>query len=253
MTNARSPKTSKLGQAASSQPRFRDLPFEDAQFEDVRFENVQIEDVQFDDVGQDRKLSTGSTFDIGVSAFGRKSSAKPISAKPEAQNGAIGPSTAAFEEAQQKDGMSVFDRSAPINQKTDDRVAFYGFATVLVVLAFWVSGGHAVFNRADSITTASIAAAPAYGQGELIDSNWEIMGEGGKRALKVEGIVRNPGNQSIHAGPVLVRLEFADGSRSTFNLGREGWTLAAGHEILVSGRLDISAKPVASVTLSLSN
>jgi hypothetical protein len=149
-------------------------------------------------------------------------------------------------------GLGIF-RDPPPARRHDDRIAFYGLGSLLVALSFWVSGGHALLSReapaaVDGLLTSGIAAQA---KGELADTAWRITGEGAARALIIEGVVRNGTQRGLHAGPVTVRVRGHDGMTRSFMLGRQGWTLGPGREVVVSGRLDIGDAGVASVEMTL--
>jgi hypothetical protein len=153
-----------------------------------------------------------------------------------------------------KAGMSVFAKkyAKPLR---DDSIAFYGFSAALVMLSFWVSGGYSLFRQVDLMTTSSIQTPGNFAPGvsEIADASWRVVTIGGKNALHVEGIVRNPGTVAIHAKPVTVTVKHNDGSTKRYLLGQNGWTLGPGQEIVVSGRLDIASASIASVVIALSN
>jgi hypothetical protein len=258
MANAESQRIRQAKPMAGSPLRFRDQPFEDAQFEDVGSGASNADGIIADTVSYARSGSKpASAFEAG--SFGRKpalekSAVADDTLRPIAPSqDTVSPKNSSKDAA--KLGMSVFARSGDLagdpSLNPDSQFAFYAVAGIVIALSLWISVGLAAFNRTDPITTASLNAAEQSGQAELVNSTWRLTGENANRALTVEGIVRNPGLTGVHAGPVIVKIEFDDGSRRTFSLGREGWTLAPGNEILVSGRLDIDSKAVASVTLSL--
>jgi hypothetical protein len=147
-------------------------------------------------------------------------------------------------------GMSVFAKKSA-NLVPDDSTAFYGFATVLVLLSFWVFGGHTLFRNVDTMPVASIRNA-ATGS-EIADAAWRVVTINGKTALHVEGIVRNPGAVAVHTKPVTVTVKHGDGSTKRYLLGQKGWTLGPGQEVVVSGRLDIASTSIASVVIALSD
>ena len=147
-----------------------------------------------------------------------------------------------------KSGMSVFGRK-PVRPLPDDSIAFYGFGAILVVLSFWVSGGHSLFGNVDKMTTASIQMASS----EIADASWRVVTNDGKSALHIEGIVRNSGKEAMHTKPVIITVKLKNGSTKRYSLGQKGWTLGAGQEVVVSGRLDIGSASIASVVIALSN
>ena len=149
-----------------------------------------------------------------------------------------------------KIGMSVFGKK-PAKPQRDDSFAFYGFGVTLVMLSFWVSGGHALFAQIDRTVTGSIQSRQK--PVEIADPAWRVVTQNGQSALHVEGVVRNSGAAGVHSGPVTVTVTYEDGSTKRYLLGRKGWTLGAGQEVVVTGRLDITSAGVASVVMSLSH
>jgi archaellum component FlaG (FlaF/FlaG flagellin family) len=147
-----------------------------------------------------------------------------------------------------KTGMSVFGKKSS-RPAPDDSIAFYGFGAVLVVLSFWVFGGHSLFQNVDRMTTASIRAVST----EIADASWRVVTADGKTELFVEGIVKNSGKVALHTKPVTVTVKHNGGSTKRYLLGQNGWTLAPGQEVVVSGRLDIGSASIASVVIALSN
>ncbi|MGL4406401.1 MAG: hypothetical protein ACRCT6_11610 [Notoacmeibacter sp.] len=147
-----------------------------------------------------------------------------------------------------KIGMTVFGKR-PNKKRSDDSVAFYGFSACLIALSFWVSGGHSLFQPLDLMATSGIERKN--NAAEIADVAWRVVTIGGQSSLHVEGIVRNPGQNTIHSKPVTVAVKHSDGSTKRYLLGQKGWTLGAGQEVVVSGRLDIASSNIASVVIAL--
>jgi hypothetical protein len=151
-------------------------------------------------------------------------------------------------------GLGIFRDPGETPRPQDDRIAFYGFGSILVALSFWVSGGHALFASQgpaarDMMTTSAISTP---GTIQLVDTAWRLTGDGSDRALMIEGVVRNTGDRSGHAGPVTVRVRDETGATRSYLLGSKGWTLGPGREVVVAGRLDTGSLNIASVELLLS-
>jgi hypothetical protein len=149
-----------------------------------------------------------------------------------------------------KVGMSVFGKK-PARPMPDDSIAFYGFGAVLVMLSFWVFGGHSLFRNVDLMPTGAIHAK--YNSSEIADTAWRVVTVDGRSALHVEGIVRNSGAVALHTKPVTVTVKHNDGSTKRYLLGQKGWTLGPGQEVVVSGRLDIASAAIASVAITLAD
>ncbi len=147
-------------------------------------------------------------------------------------------------------GMSVFGKK-PAKPKVDDKIAFYGFGTILVALSFWVSGGHSLFRNVDPMPVSAIKDAK--GSSEIADAAWRVVTVNGQSALHVEGIVRNSGAVAVHAKPMIVTVKLKDGAAKRYLLGQKGWTLGPSQEVVVSGRLDIASSNIASVVIELSD
>jgi hypothetical protein len=188
----------------------------------MRFEQSTepVLDAEFETVGEETKFESA-----------------PIKIEPE-------------DRAADKSGMSVFGKK-PSRPMPDDSIAFYGFGAILVMLSFWVSGGHSLFRQIDRMPTASIQ--PLGASSEIADASWRVITADGKSALHVEGIVRNSGKIAVHTKPVTVTVKHNDGSTKRYLLGQKGWTLGPGQEVVVSGRLDITSASIASVVIALSN
>jgi hypothetical protein len=149
-----------------------------------------------------------------------------------------------------KVGMSVFGKK-PARPMPDDSIAFYGFGAILVMLSFWVSGGHSLFRTVDLMPTGAIHAKNS--SFEIADTAWRVVTVDGRSALHVEGIVRNSGRLAVHTKPVTVTVKHSDGLTKRYLLGQKGWTLGPGQEVVVSGRLDIASAAIASVAITLAD
>jgi hypothetical protein len=155
--------------------------------------------------------------------------------------------------ATSRDGMSLFagrdGPAAPARKngnsapERENRAAFYGFSAVLVVLSFWVSGGHALFNHGG----ATLAARPD-ATVMLTDQTWHALPGAG---LAVSAVLLNTGTAPAAAKPVDVRIRMADGRHLTFRIGAGGARIAAGSAMPVSARFDLMT--TASTVLAAPN
>ena len=149
-----------------------------------------------------------------------------------------------------KTGMSVFGKKS-IKALPDDIIAFYGFGSVLVMLSFWVFGGHTLFRDVDMTPTGSIQSVQR--SIEIAEPSWRVVSNDRRSALHVEAIVRNTGKAAVHTKPVTVTVKHNDGSTKRYLLGQNGWTLGPGQEVVVSSRLDIASAGIASVIIALND
>jgi hypothetical protein len=135
-------------------------------------------------------------------------------------------------------GMALFDDDVVSRDahKPDDRVAFFGFSTLLVLFAFWVSGGHVL---ADRLLPAPGAAASG-SQIVLERVAWRIAGGAAGPSLLVDGFLRNDGARMSALSPVNVVVRGTDGRITQFKINPGAGALAPGEGLGVNARLDLS-------------
>jgi hypothetical protein len=143
-------------------------------------------------------------------------------------------------------GMSMLKREADEKIRQRGTVLFYCAAVAVTFMAFWISGGYAVFPgmaqkaeqdnaslRIDNITTSSITV------------NQHPL-------LLVSGTVHNDGKDRAEPPPVKVTVTAKSGSIVSYQLGGKGWPLGPGQSMPFSSRLDAPASGVESVHVGLS-
>jgi hypothetical protein len=205
--------------------------------------------IRFDNRFEKREPVVDADFETIVSA--PNAITNGLAAAPKTNDDTMHPTSLRADKiGSDKVGMSVFGKK-PARPMPDDSIAFYGFGAILVMLSFWVSGGHSLFRTVDLMPTGAIHAKNS--SSEIADTAWRVVTVDGRSALHVEGIVRNSGRLAVHTKPVTVTVKHNDGSTKRYLLGQKGWTLGPGQEVVVSGRLDIASAAIASVAITLAD
>jgi hypothetical protein len=195
---------------------------------------------------------TGTAASRQAGAFGRKAAHRHIVGEPvldadfitlpadHAASPTHAPRQAAKpEENRAAPGMALFDADGLPRDKpqADDRVAFFGFSVLLVLFAFWVSGGHALSDR-----LVATLRAPVASQGIVLDRvAWRIEEGVAGPSLLVDGFLRNDGARLSALSPVSVVVRRSDGHVTQFRINPGTGALAPGELLGINARLDLSA------------
>ncbi len=144
------------------------------------------------------------------------------------------------------DGMSMLKRESWQKVTQRGSALFYAGAVVIVFMAFWISGGYALFPgfwngaspqtaamRLDNITTSTIT----------VNKHPLVL---------VSGNVVNSGQQRADSPMVKIKVKTRTGDIVSYQLGSKGWPLDPGQSMPFSSRLDAPASGVESVEVGLS-
>jgi hypothetical protein len=123
---------------------------------------------------------------------------------------------------------------------------FWGAGLAAALVAFWVSGGHAVIRH---------SALPGASPGD--DAAFSITGvtsrvdaSGQKPVLFVDGEAGNDGASAAALPPLEIRVTGEDGAVTRYTLGTSGRSLAPGQRFAFSSRLDVPRNGVKAVAVS---
>ncbi|MFE0016778.1 hypothetical protein ACFWXH_18150 [Mesorhizobium sp. NPDC059054] len=123
---------------------------------------------------------------------------------------------------------------------------FWGGGVTIALLAFWVSGGHALFHQGaffDS-TENAVTALSISGVSSRVDSS------GRKPVLLVDGEAGNDGMEAAVLPPLEIRVTGNDGHITRYGLGTSGRTLPPGERFAFSSRLDLPRNGVTAVSVT---
>jgi len=121
---------------------------------------------------------------------------------------------------------------------------FWSVGLCLVGAAFWVSGGHVLFER----TTPRMAPVAQPLAIEKVASRVEPRG--GRQVLFVEGEAHNRGAGALPVPPIAIAITDGEGTTSRHFLGTNGALLAPGERIGFSSRVEAPSNGVKTVTVT---
>lgn len=166
-----------------------------------------------------------------------------VSDTPQRKDRAFAPTPAAAAPT----GLDILQRGAGAARGRGDRAGAVTWAAGLLAAAaaFWLSGGHALFDRAG-------AAAPAMAGDTLhimgLESRLEPMNQG--FILTVEGDARNSGGESRQLPDLSINVLDMNGHTAHYFLGTNRRSLAPGDRFSFSSRLVAPKAGVKSVSVS---
>jgi hypothetical protein len=144
------------------------------------------------------------------------------------------------------DGMSMLKRESVESVRQKGSVLFYFGAAAIVFMAFWISGGYAIFPSFGKKT----AVADADMRIDNITTSTVTLNE--HPLLLVRGTVVNSGDGRAEPPPVKITVKSKSGDVVSYQLGSKGWPLGPGQTMPFSSRLDAPASGVESVRVGLS-
>lgn len=122
---------------------------------------------------------------------------------------------------------------------------FWLLGAVLVLGAFWVSGGHSIVASAMTPATSNTGSVLV-----ITDVASRVDASGPKPLLFVDGQAGNSG-ATVAVMPALeIRVTGKDGRVTRYNLGTSGRTVAPGETFAFSSRLDMPKNGVETVSVS---
>src|SRR5690606_28499681 len=123
---------------------------------------------------------------------------------------------------------------------------FWTFGLVLVVLAFWVSGGHALMRQ-------HMPALPLAGPEEPLQIGEvasRVERHNGRAVLFVDGRAENRGGEALALPSIEIAVTANDGATTRYFLGTRGAELAPGDRYSFSSRLEAPTNGVKTVSVS---
>lgn len=144
-------------------------------------------------------------------------------------------------------GMDMLRRSTgfarPAGAAKRGGPLFWGGGIALVVMAFWMAGGHALFRHGHAL-----ASAPSDLRITSFSSRVE---RGGPRpALVVDGDASNEGTDAVALPSIEIQVTSGNGTLTRYKLGTAAGLLAAGGVFPFSGRLDLPKHGVKTVSVA---
>jgi hypothetical protein len=119
---------------------------------------------------------------------------------------------------------------------------FWTAGLMVVALAFWVSGGHALLHPRDA--GAQPAALTLSGVVSRVDLS------GPRPLLRVDGEAGNDGAARAELPPLEIRVAGLDGTVTRYKLGTVSRSLGPGERFAFSSRLDVPRNGVKSVSVT---
>lgn len=134
-------------------------------------------------------------------------------------------------------GMRRASRGGPL---------FWSSGVAIALLAFWFSGGHALFHEGAFFGSKDSAATALSisGVSSRVDSS------GRKPVLLVDGEAGNDGKEEAELPPLEIRVTGNDGRITRYGLGTSGRTLPPGERFAFSSRLDVPRNGVTAVSVT---
>ena len=145
-------------------------------------------------------------------------------------------------------GMDFLKTGAPTAPRSGPRrggVAFWGAGLVLVALAFWVSGGHALVSRG-----APSQAAGAKPPLSIADVRSRVETRDGRAVLYVDGRAANAGGGTLALPPIEIAVTANDGGVARYLLAAADTQLKPGDRYSFSSRLEAPASGVRTVSVA---
>jgi hypothetical protein len=122
---------------------------------------------------------------------------------------------------------------------------FWSFSLTLVVLAFWVSGGHALVRNV--VLPAPSERLQPLRIGEVKS---RIENRGGRDVLFIDGLAENHGGSASRLPPIEIMVTDNNGAATRYFLGTNGAELQPGDRYSFSSRLEAPRYGVKSVSVS---
>lgn len=122
--------------------------------------------------------------------------------------------------------------------------AFWSVGAMLVLGAFWVSGGHAMITP---VLHGKGGAAPVL---TISDVASRVDATGTRALLFVDGTAGNGGGAVAVMPELTISVTGRDGQITRYNLGTSGRTVAPGERFAFSSRLDLPKNGVETVAVT---
>jgi hypothetical protein len=146
------------------------------------------------------------------------------------------------------DGLGMLRGSAapapPALWTTPGGPAFWSVGAMLVLGAFWVSGGHAMIT---SVLHGQTGAGPVL---TISDVASHVDSSGLRPLLFVDGMAGNGGGDVAVMPELTISVTGRDGQITRYNLGTSGRTMAPGEKFAFSSRLDLPKNGVETVAVT---
>ena len=187
-----------------------------------------------------REPSRRGTADFSDAEYETVGSARQAPATPLAAPDSVGPEPAS--------GMDFLRAGARVIDEHSQRGGplFWIVGLTLVVLAFWVSGGHALVRQ----QVAALAPTEAREPLRIAEVKSRVERHGGRDVLFVEGRAENHGSaRLVLPGIEIIVRETGGGSKHYF-LGTNGTELAPGERYSFSSRLEAPRNGVEQVSIT---
>lgn len=158
------------------------------------------------------------------------------------------PPTASFAEAEPAAGMDFLRAGAKAVEDGPTRGGplFWMAGLTLVVLAFWVSGGHALVRQ----QVAALAPAEIREPLRIGEVKSRVERHNGRDVLFVDGRAENHGPAALPLPPIEMTVTANDGGTVRYFLGTSGTELAPGDRYSFSSRLEAPRNGVKSVSVT---
>lgn len=121
---------------------------------------------------------------------------------------------------------------------------FWAFGAALVLGAFWISGGHALFRNMNFFGGAAEENLRIVNVSSRVDSS------GAKAVLLVDGETLNGGEAVEHIPAIEIAVTGNDGLVTRYRLGTSGRPLSPGETFGFSSRVDAPKNGVKTVTVT---
>ncbi len=146
-------------------------------------------------------------------------------------------------------GMDILKHAAPDGPRRGGPL-FWLFGMVLVVGAFWVSGGHALVSRPAPAQPQTGAPAAAAGTAlRIVEVTSRIEKSGTRSFLLVDGEVVNTGSRREDLPSLDIRVTDGAGRTTSYFLGTSDRRLAPDGRFAFSSRLEAPKDGVGTVTV----
>ncbi len=149
--------------------------------------------------------------------------------------------------ARTPDGMDML-RAAPAGPAQPSRGGplFWLAGAAAIATAFWVSGGHEVFQ------TGMPGGGAAKGALRIVDVTSDVVQRGGRPLLRVDGAALNDGETAARVPMIEIRVADAGGRVTRYKLGTADRALDPGQRFDFSSRLQVPKDGVTGISVAFS-